>query len=131
MSASFTAVDTIVVEEHQRVFRLDTGELFVVEITSPELAAAEAAHWIALRVRAFQVDEQGAPVSQNGVPVVAPAHTCSIPLAALSTGQITVEAAMAAETSKAAEYFRNHLTALRAWQRIPRTPTATRSGATS
>lgn len=117
--ATFTSIPVPNLGPGQSCFQLNTGEFFVVEITTAPVPADAATTWAAIKVRAWQVDATGAAVLENGAPVEMPAFTSTVALAALSTGQTTIDTLVADAVASAVQYFVNHLAALASLANLP------------
>jgi len=111
------ARDDIAVEDHERAFELDTGELVAVGITRKEMSAEDAA--VALKVQARLIGEDGATVSINGMDAVAPAKVRTVMAAALADGTRTIAGEMADATTDAVVRAREYAAALEAWAYLP------------
>jgi hypothetical protein len=117
MPATFTSVDVPSLTAGQRAFRLDSGELIVVQIRRIDSKPEDAQ--VNMKVEAFRANDDGSIMSVDGIPQQIPAHVHSMNMAALAEGQVVIENEMADATVKAIERLRNHLAALKAWAKIP------------
>lgn len=99
---------------NQTAQQLDTGEMFIVEVTSMPLDQPEASQWVGLKFRAWQVDAAGAPL---GVEI--PPFTQTVPLAGLADGTVVLDDILAQNQATAAGFFRNLLAARATLQSIP------------
>lgn len=121
MAVIFTPVIVPVpgLKPSERAFVLESGETFVVRVTRSEPGPDDQA--VNLKIQAAQVDPITGAIKEtaSGVPIRIPAHVRSVSLSALADNAVTIENEIADATAQAAERFRNHTVALRAWEQVP------------
>lgn len=118
------AVDIAGLPEHQKAFRIDTGELVVVETTQKEIGDnpqnLTPEHHIALRVRAWKAKDDGTPEEDAaGLPLEIPHKVHSIVSAALAEGTVNLENALVQFTLDALQRTKTWLVVKRHMARIP------------
>ena len=102
------------VQEHQRAYQMDTGELVLTEVSATDCPDPNA---IALLVEAWEVDVNGTKV---GDPI--PGRVVTIPIAAMSQNLVDPDAVIAAELSDAADRVKVHRAGMARLRDLPRKP---------
>lgn len=119
MAVIFTPVVVPGLRPSERAFALESGETFKVRVTRNEPGPDDQA--VHLKIQAAQVDPVTGVIKETagGVAIRIPAQVRSVSLSALADNGVTIENEIADAIAQAAERFRNHTVALRAWEQVP------------
>jgi len=119
MGVQFSPAEVPGLKSSERAFTLESGETFVVKVTRSQPGADDQS--VNLKIEAAQVDPTSGDVklASSGVPIKIPAYVRSVSLSALADNAVTIENEIADAIAQAAERFRNHTVALRAWEQVP------------
>jgi hypothetical protein len=107
--------------DSERAFKLDSGELAVVDITRRTDTPDE--HSMAVEINARIVDASGATVTLDdfgtAVPLKLPAKVHTIHKSAIAEGAVNFFDELASQTVDACDRLRKHAVALRSFLRVP------------
>lgn len=119
MPVQFSPAEVPGLKASERAFTLESGETFVVRITRNQPDSDDKT--VNLKIQAAEVDPLTGDIKRttSGVPIRIPAHVRSVSLSALADNAVTIENEIADAIAQAAERFRNHTVALKAWEKVP------------